>query len=118
MKRFIKKDSKDNVATALIDLKRSEVANVYSSKEEHLDDVPSNEAIPHGNKIALTDIMEGDIVYKYGEAIGLCTQDIKRGDLVHVHNVKSLSVDIPKEFKKEIMRQTRILQEEGESNDL
>ena len=41
MKRFIKKDLKDNVATALIDLKRSEIANVYSSKEEHLDDVPS-----------------------------------------------------------------------------
>ena len=118
MKRFIKKDIKDNVATALVDLKKGEVANIFSSKEEHLEDVTSNEAIPHGNKIALVDIKCDEKIYKYGETIGACTEDIKKGDLVHVHNVKSLSVDIPEEFKKEIMRQIRITQKEGESNEI
>jgi len=118
MNRFSKKDEKDNVATALVDLGKNKIAHIYMSNEEHLIDVESNEMIPHGNKIALNDINNGDKIYKYGEVIGLCTEDIKKGDLVHVHNVRSLTVDIPKEFKKEIMRQIKIKQNEGEASEL
>ena len=49
---------------------------------------------------------------KYGEIIGECTRDIRQGELVHVHNVKSLAVDIPEAFKIEIMRQMGIEPEE------
>jgi len=118
MNRFSKKDEKDNVATALVDLGKNKTAHIYLSNGEHLTNIYSNEMIPHGNKIALNDINNGDKIYKYGEVIGVCTEDIKKGDLVHVHNVKSLTVDIPKEFKKEIMRQIKIIQEEGEANEL
>ena len=47
------------------------------------------EAIPLGHKIALTDIRDGDTVYKYGEDIGRAVADIRKGQHVHVHNTKT-----------------------------
>ncbi|MBO5736446.1 MAG: altronate dehydratase [Clostridia bacterium] len=48
-----------------------------------------NEQIPAGHKYALCDIPKGEYVIKYGEIIGRATQDIKAGEWVHTHNVKS-----------------------------
>ena len=48
-----------------------------------------NESIPAGHKYALCDIAKGEYVVKYGEIIGRVTQDIKQGEWVHTHNVKS-----------------------------
>ncbi|MBE7085863.1 MAG: altronate dehydratase [Clostridiales bacterium] len=48
-----------------------------------------NEQIPAGHKYALCDIKKGEYVIKYGEIIGRSTQDIKAGEWVHTHNVKS-----------------------------
>ncbi len=45
--------------------------------------------IPAGHKFALYDIPEGEYVIKYGEIIGRATKDIKKGEWVHTHNVKS-----------------------------
>lgn len=45
--------------------------------------------IATGQKKALRDIKEGEKVIKYGEAIGHATCDIKEGESVHMHNVKS-----------------------------
>ena len=47
------------------------------------------ESIPAGHKYALRDIAKGEYVIKYGEIIGRATTDIKTGDWVHTHNVKS-----------------------------
>ena len=47
------------------------------------------EGIPAGHKYALRDITRGEFVVKYGEIIGRATQDIKAGEWVHTHNVKS-----------------------------
>lgn len=46
-------------------------------------------AIPFGHKLALLPIGRGQAVIKYGEVIGLATQDIAPGEHVHVHNVES-----------------------------
>jgi len=43
--------------------------------------------IPMGHKIALRDIRRGEDVIKYGFPIGHATDDIRRGDHVHVHNL-------------------------------
>jgi altronate hydrolase len=43
-----------------------------------------------GHKIALKDIKAGEKVIKYGFPIGVASSDIKKGDWVHVHNVKTL----------------------------
>ena len=48
-----------------------------------------NEQIPAGHKYALCGIQKGECVIKYGEIIGRATQDIKAGEWVHTHNVKS-----------------------------
>lgn len=45
--------------------------------------------IPAGHKYALRDIMKGETVIKYGQIIGRATCDIKSGEWVHTHNVKS-----------------------------
>lgn len=48
-----------------------------------------NESIPAGHKYALRDIPKDGYVIKYGEIIGRATADIKAGEWVHTHNVKS-----------------------------
>lgn len=45
--------------------------------------------IPAGHKVALRPIKSGEIVRKYGFAIGLATRDIAAGEHVHEHNVRS-----------------------------
>ena len=47
------------------------------------------EAVPAGHKKALVDIKKGDPIIKYGNPIGLATEDIKAGDWVHTHNLKT-----------------------------
>ncbi len=48
-----------------------------------------NGEIPAGHKFALKDIKKGEYVVKYGEIIGKATADIKKGEWVHTHNLKS-----------------------------
>lgn len=42
-----------------------------------------------GHKIARRDIANGAAILKYGARIGIATDDIRRGQHVHVHNMKS-----------------------------
>ena len=51
--------------------------------------VKSESEIPLGHKIALQDLKEGDTIIKYGHDIGKVVKSIKKGDHVHVHNVKT-----------------------------
>ncbi|WP_347303045.1 altronate dehydratase family protein [Croceibacterium sp. TMG7-5b_MA50] len=44
-------------------------------------------AIPAGHKVALRAIVVGSPVSKYGQVIGVATQDIAAGDHVHTHNL-------------------------------
>lgn len=45
--------------------------------------------VPAGHKAARGSIRRGELVIKYGEAIGRATQDIAPGEWVHTHNLKS-----------------------------
>ena len=61
-----------------------------------------------GHKTALTDIKEGENIIKYGFPIGRATRDIKKGELVHTHNLKTnlegvVGIPIP---PREIKEQT------------
>lgn len=42
-----------------------------------------------GHKYALSDIKAGENIIKYGNPIGHATEDIKKGDHVHSHNMKT-----------------------------
>ena len=45
--------------------------------------------IENGHKYAVRDIKSGENIIKYGQPIGHATCDIKEGEHVHVHNVKT-----------------------------
>lgn len=58
--------------------------------------------IPAGHKIALKDIKRDEPVIKYGMVIGKATKDIKEGEWVHTHNLKShLDEDFSYSYKYE-----------------
>jgi altronate dehydratase len=73
----------DNVATALEALESGQTIQAGEST------ITVSEAIPRGHKVALRAIPSGDIVVKYGSAIGHATADIAAGTHVHTHNVSS-----------------------------
>lgn len=52
-----------------------------------LDNVEIN--LENGHKYALKDIAKGENIIKYGYPIGHATDDIKKGEHVHTHNVKT-----------------------------
>ena len=45
--------------------------------------------IENGHKYAVCDIKKGENIIKYGMPIGHATEDIKKGEHVHTHNVKT-----------------------------
>jgi altronate hydrolase len=74
---------RDNVATALETLepgRRVSIGQIQLTVQER---------IPHGHKVALTEIAAGQPVIKYGSPIGLASADIQAGAHVHTHNVAS-----------------------------
>ena len=80
-------NTKDNVATALIDLEKG-ISLQVEVGDNKVKVAPRN-PIPFGHKLALKKIPKGDNIIKYGEVIGKATRDIEVGEHVHVHNVES-----------------------------
>ena len=90
MKNFIIMNPNDNCATVLEDIPKNARLHVKEIS------ILINQNIPLGHKIALTDIRKGDLVKKYGQIIGISTQDIKTGDWIHTHNLKSYYLEVTK----------------------
>lgn len=88
MEKALVMDSKDNVATAISELKGGEEVPVLIGPERV--QVRIGEAIPFGHKFAIEEIRKGSDVVKYGESIGRSTADIGVGQHVHTHNVESM----------------------------
>jgi altronate hydrolase len=77
-------NGKDNVGVALRDLAAGE--KILCGEAGGL---TAREAIPASHKIALRDIAAGEEIIKYGEVVGVSSQEIERGAWVHTHNVES-----------------------------
>lgn len=56
-------------------------------------DTLAKENIDAGHKVALIKINKGDAVYKYGQLIGVASQDIQPGEHVHTHNLTMIELD-------------------------
>lgn len=84
LKRYIRLGDSDNVAVALEDINKGEVLRFPEGEVVLLSDIPK------GHKFALRNIRAGEKVIKYDSVIGEATQDIKVGEWVHTHNVKTL----------------------------
>ncbi len=80
----------DNVAAAIaaVDAAVPVVVTLNSSDEAVLN-VSSRQKIPFGHKIAIKDLAKGSPIIRYGYPIGVATADIKLGDHVHSHNMRS-----------------------------
>lgn len=57
-------------------------------------EIEALETIPAGHKMAVKDICEGADVIKYGFRIGTAKEDIKAGQWVHTHNIKTALGDL------------------------
>ena len=90
MKRAIALTEKDNVATMIDNANKGEDVEVTIGRRKTV--ITAEDEIPFGHKIALKEIKKGEKVIKYGEPIGQATRDIKKGEHVHVHNIKSIMV--------------------------
>lgn len=87
--QFLVHNLGDSVGVAIEDIDaQTKVVGVFLEDDSTIV-VTANHSIPLGHKIALIDIGAGHEVTEYGEAIGKATQDIKKGDYVHTHNLKT-----------------------------
>ena len=73
-------DQKDNVGVVVIEkINPKQECNCWIMENDRSTNIQSMDEIPLGHKIAMVDLNEGDTVIK----------SIKKGEHVHVHNVKT-----------------------------
>ncbi|MFW9895088.1 MAG: UxaA family hydrolase [Candidatus Thorarchaeota archaeon] len=89
--KYIIIDSKDNCGTALENVPQGAKIDLSNKTIE------INNAIPLGHKFALIDIKKGSNIIKYGEVIGIATEEIHEGDWIHTHNIKSAYLKVIKD---------------------
>lgn len=92
MQDFLKINDNDNVVVALNTIPAGTTISVEGS--DGVKSVTSLEEIPAGHKMAICDIPEGGEVIKYGYRIGNAKEDIKEGNWIHTHNVKTALGDL------------------------
>jgi (2R)-sulfolactate sulfo-lyase subunit alpha len=89
MTQFLVHENADSVGVATVDIKKGDMANgLYMDTQKKIE-VKALQDIPLGHKIALQDHKISDGVIKYGHDIGKVVDDIKKGDHVHIHNLKT-----------------------------
>ena len=83
-------DEKDNVGVVVIDsIQPVQKCNCWIMENDKSTTIQSINEIKLGHKIAMIDFKEGDTIIKYGHDIGKVVKPIKKGEHVHVHNVKT-----------------------------
>jgi altronate hydrolase len=87
MQNFIKINENDNIVVALQDISKGTVL-------EGLEDICALQNIPAGHKIAIVPIAANSDIIKYGYAIGKAKEDIKAGEWIHTHNLKTSLGDL------------------------
>jgi hypothetical protein len=81
--RLLLLSADDNVVIARVNLTRGDVVTIDGVQ------VTLSADIHLGFKIARCDLHSGQKILKYGAIIGSATAQIRRGDVVHLHNMRS-----------------------------
>ncbi len=83
-------DHRDNVGVVVVEnlSAGTEMLGVITEDNSEFRAV-TNQDVPIGHKVALTDLPVGATVIKYGQDIGRVVAPIRRGDHVHTHNLKT-----------------------------
>ena len=83
-------DEKDNVGVVVIEkITPKQNCSCWVMENDTTVKIESVDEIPLGHKISMSDLKEGDTILKYGHDIGKVVKAIKKGEHVHVHNVKT-----------------------------
>ena len=87
---FIVHEEGDVVGVVVVEgLKAGTDANGWIMREDKTVTFKVLNDIPIGHKVALKDLNVGDTVIKYSTDIGKVVAPIKKGEHLHVHNVKT-----------------------------
>lgn len=82
-------DVADNVGVAIEPICKGDTIH-YIGKDKKDIEITAVEDVQIYHKFAVCDIPQDTPIMKYGEHIGKAAVDIKQGEHVHVHNVKSV----------------------------
>ena len=92
-------DGRDNVVTCVKEVKRGEDV-VYQEGASEVSLV-AEEDIPYCHKVALADLAEGMEIIKYGESLGVMTEDAAKGHWVSHNNL----VSVPRDYDSEMVQE-------------
>ncbi len=88
--QFLVHQDGDSVGVVTVEgIKAGQELEGWVMKEDYLMKFTVLDDIPVGHKVALKDLNVGDTVIKYGVDIGRVVAPIKKGEHLHVHNVKT-----------------------------
>ena len=97
--------AKDDVAATLAAAEpATPIAVTLNTSGETVREISIQQAIPFGHKVAIRDIARGAPIIRYGYPIGVATANIKQGEHVHSHNMRSALSPAPasKEQPREV----------------
>ena len=78
MFNIIKLNEKDNIGIAPMNIpENAKLSNGIKSINN----------VPYGHKLSLQEIKKGDFIIRYGQIIGVSSNNIKEGEHVHSHNL-------------------------------
>ena len=84
-------DEKDNVGVVVIDkIVQNQDCSCWIMENDKTVKIHSINEIQLGHEIAMVNLNEGDTISKYGHDIGKVVKSIKKGEHMHVHNVKTM----------------------------
>lgn len=122
MQNFIRINEKDNVVVALRNIPsgtRLDILTGGNALSARISiSVTAREEIPAGHKMAIYDIPTGGEVIKYGYRIGNAVEDIKAGDWIHTHNLKTALGDLLEYSYEPVFKEEgKIPDEENEAKE-
>ena len=85
---FLVHNEGDDVGVAVQDVEPGAARVTYMDSERTIG-IEVREAVPLGHKIALGDLVEGADVIEYSVRVGITRRPIRKGEYVHVHNIRS-----------------------------
>ena len=90
MIQFVVHEEGDGVGVVVVEgVKAGQTLAGWIMEDDKDLKVEAKSDIPIGHKVALKDYEPGDTVIKYGVDIGKVVAAMKKGEHLHVHNVKT-----------------------------
>ncbi len=90
MIHFVVHEEGDGVGVVVVEgVKAGQMLTGWIMEEDKEIKFKARNDIPIGHKLAMQDFKSQDTVIKYGTDIGKAVATIKKGEHLHVHNVKT-----------------------------